>query len=139
MAESNLNVAISVVVEEGNLSGATNVIELAGGTITDQPKPYDAPVDEIDDYADAQFEPLMIIAVTLSLAALTKVLSDVWLDHTRPGGQTLDARTFPATWRPAPFLERGTLVVIAHDGPTVYRPNQKNEGLEAIKRVFGGG
>ena len=128
---------MSLVVDEANLSEAIATIDSSGGTISSQPKPYDVPVDEIDDYGDAQFEPLMIIAATLSLAAITKVLSDTWLDHTRPGGQVLDARTIPPTLRPAPFIGRGELVIVTDDGASVYEPHQKNEGIDAIKKVFG--
>jgi hypothetical protein len=100
---------------------------------------FTPPIDEVDLYGDAQFEPLMVVAITLGAAALIKLISDIWFEAKRPGGQIVDARTSPPTCRPAPFLERNTLVLITAEGSTVYEPSQKNEALAAIGAVFGGG
>lgn len=137
MDELKQDVQVQLVVEEGRLSDIVKKVEVAGGNVGGEPLNFIPPVDEMDDYSDQQFEPLTVIAVTLGVGALVRMIYNMWMDKKRPGGQIIDARTKPPTSRPAPFLNRGMLVIITADGSTVYEPKQRNEAMEAIKAVFG--
>jgi hypothetical protein len=107
-----------------------------GGKVTKAAQPWRIPDDLLDRYADAQFEPLIVIAVIVGVGWLIKRVSDVWLDQTRPGGQVIDTRGGKVVVRVAPYLERGTLVLQSDKEVRVFRPNQRDEALKVLETAL---
>lgn len=131
-------IEFELVVGEGELADALRAIERAGGAIREPVKPYDPDPDEIDDLSDSQFEPLMLIAASLAAGYLVKTVSGVWLDHTRPGGQVIDARGTPVRIKHLPYVDRGKTVVIDKDGTQVFSAEERAEGEKVLARVLTG-
>lgn len=123
---------INFVRWESNAEATEASIRESGGSVASAASPWDIPADLIDEYSDGQIEPLMIIAAAVSIGFLIKVVSSVVADHTRPGGQVVDARGDTVTVRPAPHLERGTLVVISSEGAKVIKTKDEVEISEAL-------
>jgi hypothetical protein len=133
---SNQPISVELVAEESTASDYAAEIEKSGGKLEDAIKPFAIPADLIDDYSDAQFEPLMLVAATVAVGFLIKRISDVWLDHTRPGGQVIDTRGDKIVVRVAPYLERETLVLQSKEGVTVFRPQDRDEALHLLEKVI---
>lgn len=137
MNTPDANVRVRLVAKESQCDDLTRDIVEQGGTIAGAPHPFDPPPDELDDYADAQFEPLLVISATVSAAFLLKTISGIWLDHSKAGGTVVDARGDAIQTSVVPNVPRNTLVVITPDKATRYSPNEKNDALEAIKLLIG--
>jgi hypothetical protein len=135
----NATISVQFVTEESKASGDIAEIEKSGGKLDAPPSPFDVPADLVDDYSDAQFEPLTIIAATVATAFLVKRISDIWLDHSRPGGQVVDTRGGKTVVRVAPYLKRGTLVLQSEQEVKVFEPNDKDEALPFLAKVLGHG
>ncbi len=129
---------VELVTEESRARESLAAIEASGGTVHGAARPWDVPADLIEDYSDAQFEPLTIVAAAVSAAFLIKRISDVWLDHNRPGGQVVDARRGKLVVRVAPHLERGTLVVLTDQGKEVYSPDRSDAAAAVLEKLFAG-
>jgi hypothetical protein len=129
------------VVEEREAPDLASEARNAGGQVVSE-GPWDIPEDLIDDYGDANFEPFTCVLVAVSAAFLVKRLSDIWLDHTRPGGQVIDARGERLEIRHAPYIKpRGTFVILTPDGVETFPPEEREEALsmlEALSAAFGG-
>ena len=126
------NVNVSWVIDEIAAKVVRSEIEEAGGTIESEPIPFTPPPEEVEDYHDAQFAPLVVIASVVAVGFLLKRISDVWLDHKRPGGLIVDARSNKLVVRPAPHIPRESLLVIDSTGSKVYTPDRKDDALSAL-------
>ena len=127
MPETKELLEVKWIVDESEVKGIVDSIVAEGGKMSAPPSSWRIPADLIDDYSDVQFEPLMMIAASMAVGFLVKKVSDVILDHKRPGGCIIDMRMEPLMIRPGPHLERGTLVVVGKDGAEVLRTKDKNE------------
>jgi hypothetical protein len=133
---SNQPICVEFVTEESTASDYVTEIEKSGGKLEDAVKPFNIPADLIDDYSDAQFEPLILVAAAVAVGFLIKRISDVWLDHTRPGGQVIDTQGNKIVVRVAPYLERGMLVLQSKEGVKVFRPQDRDEALPLLEKVI---
>ena len=125
-----------IVVAESDAPALERDAEAAGGSVLET-RPFEPDADEADLYGDRQFEPLTVVAVAAGVAFVIGRISDVWLDHRRPGGQIVDLRTVPAQVRPAPALERGELLVIRPNGREVFRARNRDESASILRAVLG--
>lgn len=135
MPEKSDNVTVEFVTQESDIPEYITAVNDSGGQITENEKPWDIPPDLLDDYADAQFEPMMVVAVAVSVGFLIKRISDVWLDHKRAGGQIVDTRDKDISVRWASHLERGTLVLVSNDDTRVYKPDNRDEALNVLEKM----
>lgn len=133
---SNQPISVEFVTEESITSDYLSEIEKSGGQLEDTVKPFNIPADLIDDYSDAQFEPLMLVAAVVAVGFLIKRISDVWLDHTRPGGQVINTQGKKIMVRVAPYLKRGTLVLQSSEGVKVFQPQDRDEVLPLLEKVI---
>ena len=129
------NVLVEFVIQESSVPECIAAIKDSGGAVTENEKAWDIPPDLLDDYSDAQFEPMMVVAVTVSIGFLIKRISDVWLDHKRSGGQVVDTRENKVSIRWASHLERGTLVVVSDNDTNVYKPENRDEALGVLEKL----
>lgn len=136
---ANPTIHVQFVTEESKASSDIAEIERNGGKLDSPPKPFEVPADLADDYSDAQFEPLTMIAATVATGFLVKRISDIWLDHSRPGGQVVDTRGGKTVVRAAPHLKRGMLVVQSKKGVKVFQPHDKDEALSLLGKLFSRG
>src|SRR4051794_11896949 len=95
------SLAVQFVVPEADAAELASQIEMQGGQLLTSPEAWEIPAELLDDYTDAQFEPLLMISCTVAAGFLIKRISDVWLDHKRPGGHVLDTRGDSTTLRAA--------------------------------------
>ena len=135
MPEQSDHVTVEFVTQESDITEYITAVNDSGGQITEGEKPWDIPPDLLDDYADAQFEPMMVVAVAVSVGFLIKRVSDVWLDHKRAGGQIVDTRGKDISVRWASHLERGTLVLVSNDDTRVYKPDNRDEALNVLEKM----
>lgn len=129
-------VTVEFVTEESTADLYISGIKDSGGKLHGDAEPFNIPADLIDDYSDAQFEPLMLVAAAVAIGFIIKRVSDVWLDHTRPGGQVIDTRGDSVVIRVAPYLERGTLVLQTNEGVEVFHPQNHDETIPLLKEVI---
>jgi hypothetical protein len=127
---------VRLVVEEGEVAALEQELAAEGGALVQGPTSWEPPADELGLYGDQQFEPLMVIAIGATLAVLVKRISDVWMRHTRPGGQIVDLRDRPATVRIAPGLDHGELLVIRADGRESFYAKNTDEAAALLKSVL---
>ncbi len=137
--EEQTNFRVSWVVPETALSTTISEIEQSGGTISGDAQPFVPPTDELEDYQDAQFDPLLVVASAVALGFLLQRISNIWLDHKRPGGLIVDARAEELVVRPSPLLSRGSLLVITEDGANLYAADQKDTALEVMGKIVSSG
>lgn len=131
------NVSVEFVALESDLAACVNALKSSGGTVTENEKAWDTPPDLLDDYSDAQFEPMMVVAASVSIGFLIKRISDVWLDHKRAGGQVIDTRGKDVSIRWAPHLDRGKLVVVSSEETKVYESKDHDEALDVLEKIVG--
>jgi hypothetical protein len=131
--------SVHFIVEESDVTDEVAGIEKNGGKLDSPAQPFDIPAELAEDYSDPQFEPLTMIAATVAAGFLVKRISDVWLDHTRSGGQVIDTRGDRVVVRTAPHLKRGTLVLQSRQGVKVFQPQDKDEALPLMAKLFGRG
>jgi len=86
------NIDVEIVVQEGELIGWRDALRAAGGTLEGE-RPFTPPPEELDRFADAQFEPLMVIAVGIGVTALLNQILNL-VDRLR-------AKTFWLSTRPS--------------------------------------
>ncbi len=128
-------VSVEFVTEESVVPDYLSEIEQGGWQLEGQAEPYDIPADLLDDYGDAQFEPLMVIAAAVSIGFLLKRISDMWMDHTRLGGQVVDVRGEKIICRWAPYLDRGKLVLVTEEGARVFEKQDHDEALRVLQEM----
>lgn len=101
------------VATRGDLAGA-------GAALEGVDRPFAPPPEQEMDYAEAAFEPLIVIVGLIGLVHLAKqVLS--FVKDTRHGGLIVDVRTESVQIRPHPSLDRGEILVLSPDGTQLFR------------------
>jgi hypothetical protein len=129
-------VEVEIVTEEAIAFEEIGRIRSAGGIVREQ-KVWTVPPELIDDYGDAQFEPMIIIAAALSIGFIVRRITETIEDLKRPGGQVIDTTHGRLEIRSAPHLDRGTLVLITDKGPVVYSAPRTDEAVTAITSILG--
>ena len=132
---SSAVVPVQFVTEEKNAPDYVAAIEKSGGKLGEPVKPWPIPPDLLDDYSDAQFEPLMMVSAAVAIGFLVKRISDVWLDHTRPG-QVIDTRGKTIVVRVAPGLKHGDIVLQSEEGVQVFRSEHHDEAIPLLEKVL---
>lgn len=132
------NLTLEVVVAESDVAALERDTEASGGRVVEE-RPFEPAAEEADLYGDRQFEPLTVVAVAAGVAFVIGRISDIWLDHTRPGGQIVDLRMQPAQIRPAPYLDRGELLVIRADGRESFHARNRDESASLLRAILGKG
>ncbi len=133
---SDQAISVDFVTEESSAPEYVAKIEKSGGKLENAVTPYTIPPDLLDDYSDAQFEPIMLVAAFVGTGFLIKQISDVWLDHTRSGGQVIDTRGDKIAVRVAPYLKRGTLVLQSKDEVKVFQPKDRDTALPLLEKII---
>ena len=131
------NRTFELVVAESDVASLEREVAAGGGNVLGK-EPFE-PGEEADLYGDQQFEPMTVVAIAAGVAFVIGRISDVWLDHTRPGGQIIDLRTVPAQILPAPQLNRGELLVIRTDGRESFHARNKDEAASLLRSILGAG
>lgn len=135
MSENTDNVSVEFVMQESDMPECVAAVNSSEGKVIENEKAWDIPPDLLDDYADAQFEPMMMMVAAVSVGFLIKRISDVWLDHKRDGGQLVDTRGENMSIRWAPHLKRGTLVIVSNDDTKVYKPQDHDQALNVLEKM----
>jgi hypothetical protein len=128
-------VAVDFVVGESEAGSLSAAVAAGGGRLDGAPRPWDVPADLLDDYSDPQFEPLVLVAATVAVGFLVKRISDVYLDHARPGC-VVDTRAGKVVVRAAPYLKRGTVVLQSEEGVQVFQPDDRDDALPVIAKLI---
>lgn len=85
---------------------------------------------------DSSFDPLIVIACVVSAPFLVRQVNSLWRDVKEPGGEVLDARNGKLRRYRLPSLDRGTLVILTDEGKAVYRLDQGEEAMAALKTAL---
>ena len=99
-------------------------------------EPWEPDADNMDEFGDSQFEPLITIAGVVAVGWLIKKVSDVLLDWKRPGGLVVDTRNDKVTLRPAPRAPRGALVLVTAKNTRVIPPENRDVTLESLSSIL---
>jgi hypothetical protein len=92
--------------------------------------------EELDDYPEPAFEPLVIIACALSAGALLQVLADIGERFRYPGGELFDLRKGKFKRRPLPRQEKGALVFLTDKGVVKFPPEKRTDGLAYLTKAL---
>lgn len=124
------------VVDEGMAKKAAATVKQNGGRLLTESVPFEPNEEELDDYGDANFEPLMVLTCALSLAALLPFIVHAINDLRFPGGDFFDLRKGRCRWRPLPSTEKGTIVIQNDDGIVRYSPARRADALKVLGGTF---
>lgn len=97
---------------------------------------YEPSEDDPFPPEDSSFDPLIIIACVVSAPFLARQVNSLWRDVKEPGGEVLDARSGKLRRYRLPSLDRGTLVILTDEGRAVYRLDQSEEAMAALKAAL---
>jgi hypothetical protein len=131
-------ISLEWVVDESAVSDVVASVEEKGGRILASPEPFEPSEDDLYDMADSAFEPMMVVAVALSVGALIKVISEVTLAHKYPGGDVIDIRGGTLKRRSVPSLDKGSLVVVMETGTEKFSPAKRADGLALLEKALMG-
>jgi hypothetical protein len=134
--ETPRTVVVTWVREENAMPAFRDEVTKEGGRVHGEPEAFQPPADEMDDYRDANFEPLMVLAATVAVGFLLKTLSNIWLEHKHTGGLIVDARGGALVMRPAAYLTRNTLVLLTDGGVQKWEPGEKNDALDGLRLLI---
>lgn len=129
------------IVDENLVQEVKNTIETERGRILAEPKQFDPSMIDpayTDYLGDSAFAPMMVIAIVLGIGALIRIISNVRLAHKYPGGELIDIRGGKLIRLSIPSIEKGSLVIIAEDGPHYYAPPKREEALTFLTKALGG-
>ena len=126
------------VVKESLVPKALETVENQSGRVLDDTTFFEPSADEIDYLGDSAFEPMMVIAVALSIGALIKVISDTVLEHKYPGGELYVLRKGKLKHFRVPSLEKGTIVIITEKGTERFSPAKRADGLAVLEKALRG-
>jgi hypothetical protein len=129
-------VPVTWVRSEGEIDAFRRDVIEEGGHVHGEPDVFQPPAGELDDYRDTNFDPLTVLATTVSVSFLLKTLSNIWLEHKHTGGLIVDARGGTLVTRPAPHLAFNNMVLLTDTGVQKWTPSQKNDALEGVRMVI---
>jgi hypothetical protein len=129
-------VLVRWVRSENDVDALRREVLRNGGEVHGPPETFAPPPEELDDYRDANFEPLTVLATTVSVTFVIKTLSRLWLEHKYTGGLIVDSRSGQLEIRPSRNLDRGDVFILTDSGVQRFGSDQKNDALEALQRVL---
>ncbi len=124
------------VLPEGESPGARKDLQEEGLDV-EAPEDWEPDEEALDYLADAAFEPMVILAISLSATALIKVISDVVSKHRYPGGELFDLRGGALKQRPVPSMSTGTLILVTDDETQVFEPSKRDDGIGQLTQAIG--
>lgn len=130
-------IQLELVVDESMVPEVQASIKGKGGRILANPEPFEPSEDDLYDMGDSAFEPMMVVAVALSVGTLIKVISDVILKHKYPGGEMIDIRGGKLKRWSVPSLDKGAIVVVTEDGTKKFPPAKRTDGLAFLEKALG--
>lgn len=131
-------IQLGLVVGESEVREVQASVKGKGGRIIDNPEPFEPSGDDLYDMGDAAFEPMMVVAVALSVGSLIKVISEVILAHKYPGGEVIDIRDGKLKRHSVPSLDKGSFVVITEDSTKKFPPDKRADGLTFLEKALRG-
>lgn len=130
--------SVAFVVQEGRYDDLLAEIESEGGQRKGNPETYNPPAELADMFGDQQFEPLMVVAVSLSVGFLLKRIAKIYSDLKHPKGILVDTRESPAKVIETKSLDRGDVVILYEDRTESFSHEEKDAALSALEGIFGG-
>lgn len=106
-------------------------LEEAGASLELGEREFSPPPEQSADYAEAAFEPLMIIVGSIALVTLVRRVMTLVRDL-HNDGLIIDARHDPLQIRPHPSLDRGQLLVLTPTGSQFYERGSDVPELEVL-------
>jgi hypothetical protein len=137
MSQNRNEIEFDWIVEESKIDEEANTLKKNNIKVTKARIPYEPQPDEVDDYADASFEPMLMITGVATAVFLIQQIIRMWKDRSKSGGVVIDARKNKLRVRKVPSLNTGELVVISTSGTSVHKSNDENGGLTELKKVLG--
>lgn len=129
-------IPVTFVRSENEIDAFRDEVIQEGGQVLGEPEAFQPPPGESDDYRDTNFDPLTVLATTVSVSFLLKTLSNIWLEHKHTGGLIVDARGGGLVMRPAPHMAFNTMVLLSDSGVQKWSPSQKNDALEGMRLLI---
>lgn len=83
-----------------------------------QMEPFKPSPDEREEYTDASFAPLMVVAGAVALSVVAEAVINFYRGY-RLGGAIVDARGKDLEIRELPSLPAGSILVLAQDGSSI--------------------
>jgi len=139
MPRTNNYITVALTIQEGKVDQLLAEVNASGGHTDGAAKHYDPPSELADMFGDQQFEPLMIIAVTLSFGFLMKRVAQIYRDLSHPKGLLVDARVIPIQVIESQSLDRGDVVILRKDRTDSFTRDEKDAALEALEGIFAAG
>ncbi len=123
------------VVYEGELVAWRDAIPATGGTINAE-RPFTPKAEEFDRFADAQFEPLMVIEFVIGVAALVKQVLNL-IDRLR-GEEVLviDTTERPMQIRRVPKGKATEIAFVRKDGVNKFSLREKEQAMAFLKDLL---
>lgn len=119
------------VVPASLVPGERRSLEEAAARLEPGERGFAPPTDQSADYAEAAFEPLMVIAGSIALVTLVRRVVTLVRDL-RSHGLIIDARHDRLQIRPHPSLDRGQLLVLTPSGSQFFERGADASELEAV-------
>jgi hypothetical protein len=124
------------VVPESERDQQARDLEAAGGTVQDSNIAYQPLPDELEDYADAAFEPMIMIIGAVAAAYIVRQISRIWRDRNVQGGVVVDGRGGGLRIRRVPAFPAGRVVILHNGRTSVLDSDQEVEGIEELKMLL---
>lgn len=123
------------VVYEGELAAWLNALG-APGSITHKERPFIPKAEELDRFADAQFEPLMVITVGIGVTVLVQQVLNL-VDRLR-GEEVLvvDTTQRPIQVRRVPKGKASEIAFVHKGGVNKYSLREKGEAIAFLKALL---
>jgi hypothetical protein len=131
-------IQIEWIEDESNVREIIDSVEKKGGKILEKPTPFEPSEEDLDDLGDAAFEPMTIIAISLGIGSLVKLISDLYNDHKYPGGEVIDIRGGKLRRTTIRNMEKGSLLIISDKGAQKFSASKRSDGLAILEKALRG-
>lgn len=135
--EDSEQVAVEWVVPASASALSRTELERLGAELRPADRPFTPVPEEEEAYAEAAFEPLVVIACVMGLTFLARRILSLVKD-VRQDGIIVDARTQPVRVAPHPSLDRGQILVITENGSQFLERSGDAGDLAALLAAVGG-
>ena len=109
-----------------------------GATLESNVERFRPPADEVEDYTEASFAPLMVVAGAVAVAILAQAILDFYRGA-KHGGVIVDARGSNLDIREHPALQPGTIVVISREAQLTRFEPKASIDLGSLLKAMGSG
>lgn len=124
-------------VRTPDLKALTGSLSKRGATLEPGTRPFVPPANEKEDYGEAKFAPLAVIAGAVAFSVVAQAILDFYRGATR-GGVVVDARGRELVIREQPALQPGTILVIGADGKPTRFDASRVDAASLAKAVASG-